>query len=843
MAGLPIADFIKTRLKEFDSKFELRAGTAFEQLFLKPLSFILQPLRSEADSIQTAQSALRIMNTGAPDSFDEESVDSIASNVFVYRATGGNASGVVRVYYSRAVDREWPTEGAVFLGNSGQEFYNTSPYNVSAVQMSTQVDSGLYYIDIPVQAANNGTEYNVDVGGVVSLVGDSQAVSVTNLQAFSGGVPRETNTQLIERVRKSIAVRDLVTAKGVNAILFESFPTTLTEIVPVGFGDDEMMRDVVFNTHIGGKVDLYVKTTSVKTSSKDFVGLLIDPTRQTRALVSIQMVGGSPVSLRNPGIDRSGGRAPVIRQVKPTVAASYVSTANLSTSVNLSSSGAIRGKWVNVEIYGYSPRDVNLAGLTPSQTKKQEIIAAINRSFGVDIASSFGNSFKISVPTRGVQSKLVLSPPSSGRESALSSVFGLADGSSHVFFGDGPLEFVEDEHYVIDDGDGTITRLTGPVIVQERSLGKIDTSKGLTYFTDAVFSSDTTSGLYVAVQPNDILTVLAGNTGTPNPDAGDYRILEVSSDFKTLTLDRPLKSTPAAPETSISYTIRRTGIKNNEVVSAEYWFNPLSVDIGKFIPQDDLARVRSVRPGRESATISDVAFIRINRIELIDPLTGESLGQDLQGVGGYGSGGYGKGPYGIGSKKDYYLVVNSPSDRYSAFEDSYIVINSAYQGFSFRVHYDYAPDIETVHNFARSANERVLDGDTLVKHFIPAYVSGTLEYRVDPSVVLDIPTNDELLDQLKTFINTRPAGATLEYSDITQFILRKTDPYDRYGTFIRPFALKATIYNTDGSTNILSGADKLQVKAPSPFPKYTVRPLSPRIVHWMADNIELVRLD
>ncbi len=840
MAGLPIAEFIRARLKEFDSKFELRAGTAFEQLFLKPLSFILQPLRSEADSIQIAQSALRIMNTSAPDSFDEESVDSIASNVFVYRATGGMSAGVARVYYSRAVDREWPTGGAVFLGASGQEFYNTAPFNISSVQMSTQVENGLYYIDIPIQAAANGVEYNVDVGGIVSLTGDSQAVSVTNLQPFSGGSPRESNTQLIERARKSIAVRDLVTAKGANAILFESFPSTLTELVPIGFGDDEMMRDVVFNTHIGGKVDLYVKTAAVKTSSKDFVGMLVDPTRQTRALVSIQMTGGSPISLRNPGIDRSNGRSPIIRQMKPSVAASYISSANLSASVNLSSSGAVRGRWVNIEIYGYSPRDVNLAGTTPSQTRKQEIIAAINRSFGVDIAASFGSSFKLAVPARGTESKLVLGPPASGRESALSAVFGLSDTESHVFFGDGPLEFTEDEHYVIDDGEGTITRLIGPTIVDERAFGKADASKGPNCFTDTVFLSSPLDGLYVDVQPNDVLTVFAGSQGTANTYAGDYRVLEISEDYQTLTLDRPVT---AMAGLTVSYTVSRTGIKNGEVISAEYWFNPLSVDIGKYIPQDIYGKVRSVRPGREDATISDVAFIRINRIELIDPLTGEPLGQDLQGIGGYGSGGYGKGPYGIGSKKDYYLVVNDPSARFSAFEDSYIVINSAYQGFSFRVHYDYAPDVETIHDFARSANERVLDGDTLVKHFIPAYVSGSVEYRVDPSAVLDIPTNDELLEQLKAFINARPSGATLEYSDITQFILRKTDPYDRYGTFVRPFTLKATIYNADGSTNILSGADKLQVKALSPFPKYTVRPLSPRIVHWMADNIELVRLD
>ena len=860
MAGLPIYDFIKARLKEADPNFELRPGTAFEQLFLKPLSFILQPLRSEADDIQISQSALRIMSTADPDAFNEEAVDSIASNVFVYRVDGGYSYGIVRVYYNKPVDREWPVSGASFLGADGQTFYNSTPYAITASEMGAQIDGGFYFLDIPVVSSLKGSEGNVPAGGIVTMLGDTAAVSVTNREPFQGGVSRETNTQLINRTKRSIAVRDLVTTKGINAILFEAFPTAITELQPVGFGDVEMMRDIMFNTHVGGKVDVYIKTPTVKTTFKDFVGLLVDTTRQARALVSVQMIGAGPISLRNPNIDRTGNLNPVVTQIRPATSATFISTVDLSTRVNLS--GPSGSMWVKIGIDGNS-RDVKLSGVQPASTQVSEIITAINRAFGVSVATPSGSSIKLTSPSRGRASEIYIADPSSPKESALQPVFGLTPGSAYTYSGDGPLTFLETVHFSVDDADGTISRVIGDTVVPSTNTGVTEreafttTSGGVTttsYKNTNRFGDPTTvgssSGAFVSVQVNDILTIPVGDPNYPHPDAGDYRIVQKLGNT-LLVLDAILKNDGTYPKDangnkhglySNPYYITRTGIKNGEVVSAEYWFNPLSIDVGKNIKQDELGRVRSIRTGRELATITDLAFLRINSIELIDPLTLEPLEKVLEGVGGYGSGGYGLGPYGIGNKKDYYLTVNEPSARYSAFEDSFIVINSAYQGYSFRVSYDYVPEVLSVHDFVRSESERVLDGDILIKHFIPAYVNGTIEYRVDPSASSSVPDNDELLLLLKEFINTQKVGSTLEYSDLSQFIVRKTDPFDRYGTFIKPFTLKATIYNTDGSTTILSGKDRLEVVAPSPFPKSTTRPISPKIVHWVADNFTLVRI-
>ena len=241
-------------------------------------------------------------------------------------------------------------------------------------------------------------------------------------------------------------------------------------------------------------------------------------------------------------------------------------------------------------------------------------------------------------------------------------------------------------------------------------------------------------------------------------------------------------------------------------------------------------------------TITDVSFLRVNSIDIIDPITEEPTGEVLALGGGYGQGGYGEGPYGSGGGSDYYMVVNSPHERFSAFEDSFLVLHQGFVGLSFAVNYDYVPECDTYHDFVRSDNERVLDADILMKHFLPSYVSGDIEYSVD-STDSTIPDNDSLTVLVKDFINIQRSGTNLELSDIIQFIKRTTDPYDRYSSYVKPFTLTAEIHNADGSTTIISSNDRLIVPEADPFPKDTDKPLTARITHWLADNIVMTRLE
>ena len=170
MAQLPISQFLTQRLTEYDSTFELRKGTGFEQLFFKPMEFIVQPLRDEANDLFIAQSFRRILQQADPDSFDEESVDALASNLFVSRRQGGYSGGVGRAYYNEPVDREYPANGAVFQGSGGQVYVNPAPFKITSSEMSSQIEDGLYYFDIPLQSQDAGADTALDPDNLVTLV-------------------------------------------------------------------------------------------------------------------------------------------------------------------------------------------------------------------------------------------------------------------------------------------------------------------------------------------------------------------------------------------------------------------------------------------------------------------------------------------------------------------------------------------------------------------------------------------------------------------------------------------------------------------------------------------------
>ena len=816
MARLPISEFIQERLSEYDSTFEVREGTAFYELFIKPMQYILQPLRDEADDVQESQSFLRILSTEDPDAYDEEAVDDLASNIFVDRIEGDLSSGVARVSYATPVDREWSTGALVVVGTNGLTYSNPAPYAITQAEMSRYYDNGVYYYDVPVQSDEPGKDTELAENQLVSIASDPEALSVTNVAPISGGIDRETNTQLIERSKNSIAVRDLVTGKGFNATLFEYFGNFLREVYPVGFGDPEMMRDIVSNVHIGGRVDGYVKTASISQKTQDFIGVLIDFTRQARLTKNIQLFGTDEYSVGRTNLSRDNGVQFTVRQVKPDVAASVQSTVDMSSPVDLSVN-----QYVTISVDG-TEKTVRVAGVTPAQTTRNEIVAIINNAFGVDFASPVGTTFKITSLSPGRASTVVIKDPDAPLNSAILDVFGLPTGSVYIYEGDGPLVFIEGQTHEFDDWKGTLKRNLGTSVVT--AVTGESTALSGQFF-------DVTLDIFDSVSENDILTINSGN------DAGDYRIFEVDKDNNLLTLDAALTETA----TDIDYVIRQGGIKDGELLFIECYYSPLSIDIGKYVLLDEDTNERGIRPGREDVTITDVSFLRVSAIEVIDPVTFEGLGEFLDGSAGFGQGGFGQGPFGVGSKADYRLIVNEPHHRFSVWEDSFINIVQTKQGLSFRVYYDAVIELEAIHDFIRNDDERVLGSDMLIKHFLPAYVSATIQYKVDETDST-IPDNDTLQEEVKEFISQKSAGVSLQASDIIQYITRRTDPYDRYKSYVKPFIMKAKILNVDGSTTIISSNEELVVPEPNPFPKETSRPLSPRITHWVGDEIAMERI-
>lgn len=317
--ALPVTDFIVQRLLEFDATFDVGSGVATTGLMIEPLSVVLQPIVDELTVVQATQSVLTILDAADPDSFPEDIVDAIASNVFVERDDGNAGSTVQRLRYFEPTALSAPKGTLVWLGPSGQRFVNSAAVSISKAEMAINQDGTLYYVDIPIGALEEGSAFNVDAGTIIDMEARPIGMASTaNLTKVADGRDRETNTQLINRIKIAVTVRALVTGRGIIVTLTENF-TTIVEIVPVGFGEPEMMRDIVYNVHVGGDVDVWVKTATLATGQLDAIGLKVDTSRRRAAASTVVLLlQDVEYDLGEASIDRTDA-APVVTSIDGAV--------------------------------------------------------------------------------------------------------------------------------------------------------------------------------------------------------------------------------------------------------------------------------------------------------------------------------------------------------------------------------------------------------------------------------------------------------------------------------------------------------------------------------------------
>lgn len=315
---LPVKDFVIERLLEYDPAFDVGGGIATTALMVNPLSIILQPLRDELDDVKANQSILSVLEADDVDAFDTDTVDALASNVFIDRIQGNKSSGTVRVRYFSPTSVDIGTGLASFLDSSGNRFVNTNPISITQSAMSLNVESSLYYVDVPVEAEEEG-DNDVEAGGIQTFENEPAGVAnVTNVNAFSGGREIETNTELINRIKVAVTVRALVTGRGIITTLTDNF-STIKEINPLGFGDPEMQRDIVYNTHVGGHIDIWVKTPSLAEEDYDVIALTIDTTRRIEGITSLVLLTQDTwYSLYHTSIDTSVN-TPVVSSADGTI--------------------------------------------------------------------------------------------------------------------------------------------------------------------------------------------------------------------------------------------------------------------------------------------------------------------------------------------------------------------------------------------------------------------------------------------------------------------------------------------------------------------------------------------
>ena len=234
-----IVDFIHGRLRgEFDSsELVLQDGEPIDDLVIRPNRVLLEAFRRQIRLVALNQSLAN------PELLNEKEADDLASNFFVRRNQGGFSVGPARLYYTAPQFALVNPSNSLFTG-SGLQYFPIEPQAIQADRMVFNEEDNLFYFDIIVRSEQQGSDYNIPANTLSSIEGVPSVVKVTNKRAFEGGGDKEETQALVERTENSLTEKSLVTTRGINARLLDTFEN-IQLIQVIGFGDPEMDRDII----------------------------------------------------------------------------------------------------------------------------------------------------------------------------------------------------------------------------------------------------------------------------------------------------------------------------------------------------------------------------------------------------------------------------------------------------------------------------------------------------------------------------------------------------------------------------------------------------------------------
>jgi hypothetical protein len=282
---MDISDMMVRRIQQLDDQVLLSEGGAVYEFLIKVLPSIFQVPRLEVQRIKNNQDLNNLNN------MTDTEVDRRMSNFFIQRRDGDVSVGRIRAYFATPVPVTTNlTNRGITSGGLG--FFPDGGFSASRNLVASQRENGLYYVDIDYVAEQSGSQYNVPAGSITTIENLPGLIRASNLEAFVGGAPRETNQALLNRAKKSIAERSLNSKNSIITTLTEAYPTKVLGVSPIGFGDPEMQRDLFKHEPGVKRSGIYLEVftgggpTTVELKFDD-----VDPTPATAGMTDDEKAG------------------------------------------------------------------------------------------------------------------------------------------------------------------------------------------------------------------------------------------------------------------------------------------------------------------------------------------------------------------------------------------------------------------------------------------------------------------------------------------------------------------------------------------------------------------------
>lgn len=238
-----LAVFLSDRLKQAFPDMATDEGDALTDLLVKPAVLLWDPFVREVLRIRQS------LSFQDPTTLTTDEAEALGANLFSTRNTGELTRGSARVFFAQ------PRGVTVsplnfFTSKTGLHFFPDGTQAITLDEMLLNQDGSLYYFDVNVIAENQGTPYNIGPSELINIANLDGTQKVTNLRRFQNGQDAETAVSFVSRTEQELTERSMVTLRGIGAKVPKAFPA-VTRLAVVGFGDPEMLRDVIRGGGLG----------------------------------------------------------------------------------------------------------------------------------------------------------------------------------------------------------------------------------------------------------------------------------------------------------------------------------------------------------------------------------------------------------------------------------------------------------------------------------------------------------------------------------------------------------------------------------------------------------------
>jgi len=243
-------------------------GSAIDDLVIKSGSVITAALSQEIEHTISSR------DISDPEAISEDDMDKNLAGLLVPRPSGARSSGPIHFHFTDRKRRAF-NAGHRIASKDRQYIYElTEDVVFEDFDHISNPDDGTFYVRITFTATDESVEYDLDIGQITEMIDNAVgAVYARNPEKFQGGEETPSNTEYLRIAKRGVSTRLPITVDGGTFMLQREFGLKLLDVLCIGNGDPEMLRDELHRDglgqldlvptgtpsgiHIGGRQDIF----------------------------------------------------------------------------------------------------------------------------------------------------------------------------------------------------------------------------------------------------------------------------------------------------------------------------------------------------------------------------------------------------------------------------------------------------------------------------------------------------------------------------------------------------------------------------------------------------------